>query len=107
MDHSLFFFLEILAFFWFIYGIERDSWQGLLIFLSAALFLALSLASFDIEKTYVFFNETSGETITTTTQQYSETYGYLNSTMALLSIALGMIKTIHYKSSLNSDTETD
>lgn len=106
MDFSLFLFLELLAFFWFLYGIERDSWQGLLIFLSAALFLALSLASFDIEKTYVFLNATGAGTVTTTTTQYSEAYGYLNSTMALFSVALGIIKTIHYKSAMNPNNDS-
>ena len=105
MDHTLFFFLETLAFFWFIYGIERDGWHGLLIFLSSALFLALSLASFDIETTYVFFNETGGATVSTTLQNHDETYAYLNSTLALFSIALGIIKTINYNEKRNLEGE--
>src|SRR5574344_1100870 len=100
MEQTFFLFLQITAFFFFLYGIERDSWHGLLIFLSSALFLALSIASFDIEKTYVLFNTSSGEIAQYTITQYDSIFGYLNGVMALFSIALGLIKTIAYQESL-------
>jgi hypothetical protein len=100
MDQTFFIFLELAAFLIFFYGIERDGWHGLLIFLSAALFLALSIASFDIEKTIVLFNQTSGNIEQYTTTHYDTAYAYLNSIMGLLSIALGLIKTLAYNESL-------
>lgn len=100
MEQTFFLFLQVTAFFFFLYGIERDSWHGLLIFLSSALFLALSIASFDLENTYVLFNQTSGEIAQYTTTEYDSTYAYLNGVMGLFSIALGFIKTIAYKESL-------
>jgi len=100
MEQTFFLFLQIAAFFFFLYGIERDSWHGLLIFLSSALFLALSLSSFNIENTHVLFNQTSGEIAQYTVTTYDTTYAYLNGVMALFSIALGFIKTIAYKESL-------
>lgn len=100
MEQTFFLFLQITAILIFFYGIERDGWHGLLIFLSSALFLALSLSSFDIEKTYVLFNTSSGEIAQYTTTQYDSTFGYLNGVMALFSIALGFIKTVAYRESL-------
>ncbi len=100
MEQTFFLFLQITAFFFFLYGIERDGWHGLLIFFSSALFLALSVASFDIQTTHVLFNETAGEIAQYTTTQYDSTFGYLNGVMGLFSIALGFIKTIAYKESL-------
>ncbi|AKB79116.1 hypothetical protein MSHOH_2633 [Methanosarcina horonobensis HB-1 = JCM 15518] len=100
MEQTFFLFLEITAFLIFFYGIERDSWHGLLIFLSSAIFLALSLASFDIEKIYVLFNETSGAIESYSTTQYDSVFGYLNSIMGLFSIALGLIKIIVYRESM-------
>lgn len=100
MEQTFFLFLQLSAFLIFFYGIERDGWHGLLIFLSSALFLALSIASFDIEKTYVFLNPTSGEIAQYTTTHYDSTFGYMNTVMGLFSIALGFIKTVAYKESL-------
>lgn len=100
MDQTLFIFLEILGFFFFLFGIEKDSWECLLIFLSTALFFALSIASFDIERTYVITDAT------VTKSFYDETFAYLNSTMGLLSLGIGFIKSLNYKDSLNPQ-ETD
>jgi hypothetical protein len=103
MEQTFFLFLQITAFFFFLYGIERDSWHGLLIFLSSALFLALSLASFDIQTTHVLFNETSGEIAQYTVTAYDTTYAYINGVMGLFSIALGVIKTVAYKETLKPE----
>lgn len=105
MDSTLFIFLEILAFFFFLYGIERDNWQGFLILLSTVLFFALSIASFDIEKSYAFFNETSGAIVQQTFSKYDSTFAYLNSGLGLLSLAIGIIKVIVFKDSNNSMEE--
>ena len=99
MDSTFFIFLEILAIFFFLYGIEKDNWQGFLIFLSVALFFALSLASFDIEKSYAFLNQTSGIIQHQTFSSYDSTYGYLNSGLGLLGLAIGLIKVIVFKDS--------
>jgi hypothetical protein len=103
MDSTLFIFLEIVSFSIFFYSLEKDNWQGLLIFLSTALFLPLSLASFDIEKFYAVYNATSGEISQYTITYYDSIYGYLNIIMALFSIAVGYIKTITFKAALNQD----
>lgn len=99
MDLTLYLFLELLAFFFFIYGIERDSWHGLLIFLSFTFFLALSLASFNLEQNYVV-----ADTVLTK-NYYDETYGYLNSGMGLITLSIGIIKTITYKETLKQDQD--
>lgn len=95
MDLTLYLFLEILAFFFFLYGIERDTWHGLLIFLSVALFFALSLASFNLERNYVVADAVFTKSF------YDETFGYLNSGMGLLSLGIGFIRTLNYKQSIN------
>jgi hypothetical protein len=94
MDLTLYLFLEVLAFFFFIYGIERDTWHGLLIFLSVTFFFALSLASFNLEQNYVVADAVL------TKSSYDETFGYLNSGMGLISLAIGFIRTLSYKESL-------
>lgn len=99
MDQTLFIFLELLGVFFFIYSLEKDSWECLLIFLATALFFALSLASFDIEKTFVI-----GET-TVTKSYFDEAYGYLNSGLGLLTLAIGFIRTLNYKESLNPEID--
>lgn len=105
LDFSLFLFLQVSAFLIFFYSIERDSWQGTLIFLSTALFLALSLASFDIEKTTVLYNASSGAIEAYTVSNYDEAYGYLNGFMGLFSGALGFVKVLYYKDSRKEKLE--
>lgn len=87
---------EITALLIFFYSIEKDTYQGLLIFLSTALFLVCSLAAFDIEKTFVLFNQTSGMIESYKATQYDSTIAYLNGGLALLSAATGIIKTLIY-----------
>lgn len=99
MDSTLFLFLQIIALSSLLYGIERNDWRGLLIFLSTALFFALSLASFDIEHSYAFLNETSGLVIQQTFSSYEPTYAYFNSGLGLLSLGIGIIKVIVFKDS--------
>lgn len=102
MDSTFFLFFETAAFLIFFYSIERDSWQGLMIFLSMALFLALSLASYDITYSDVFLNETSGEIVRNTASSYDIAISYINEGMALLSLAIGVIKGLLYKETYNS-----
>lgn len=103
MDHTFFLFLELSAFAIFFYGIERDNWHGLLIFLSTALFLALSLASFNIEKTDILYNSTSGAIEAFTVSQYDEALGWLNTVLGLLSGSIGIIKTFYFMHSSEGD----
>jgi hypothetical protein len=102
MDSTFFLFFETAAFLIFFYSIERDSWQGLLVFLSLALFLALSLASYDITYSDAFFNETSGEIVRNTASSYDIATSFVNEGMALLSLAIGVIKALLYKETYNS-----
>lgn len=102
MDSTFFLFFETAAFLIFFYSIERDSWQGLMIFLSLALFLALSVASYDITYTDAFLNASSGEIVRNTASSYDIAISYINEGMALLSGAIGTIKSLLYKETYNS-----
>ncbi|MCQ1534838.1 hypothetical protein FTO70_03855 [Methanosarcina sp. KYL-1] len=106
MDQPLFLFLQAAAFLIFFYTIERDTWHGLLIFLSTALFLALSLASFNIETYHVFLNESTSTIIEHTHQVYDPGYAYLNVGMVLLSGSLGIIKAITFRDSRIQEDES-
>jgi glucan phosphoethanolaminetransferase (alkaline phosphatase superfamily) len=100
MDSTFFIFLELLAVFFFLFGVIREgTWQGFLIFLSTVFFFALSIASFDIEKTYAFLNQGTGEIVKQTFSSYDTTYAYLNSGLGLLSLAIGFIMVIVYRDS--------
>lgn len=103
MDSNFFLFLQLLAFFCFFYGIERDTWHGIMIFLSVALFFALSLAAYDIETTYAFLG-TTGEIVQHTSSKIDITYAYLNMGLGLLALSIGIIKLIVYRDS-NKNTE--
>jgi hypothetical protein len=105
MDSTFFILLQILAFFFFIYGVEKDgTWKQFLIFVSTVLFFALSLASFNIEHSYAFLNESNGLIVQQTFLSYDSTFGYLNSGLGLLSLAIGFIKVIVFK---DSETQED
>ena len=104
MDSTFFLFFEITAFLIFFYSIEKDSWQGLLIFLSFALFLSLSIASYDITYTNVFLN-TSGEIVKSTVSTYDIVISIINEGMALISLSIGIIKGLLYKTYMASVSE--
>lgn len=53
-----------------------------------------------MEKTYVLMNSTSGAIETYKVITYESVYGYLNGGLALLSGALGVIKTFYYSENL-------
>lgn len=80
----------------FFYSLEKDTYQGLLIFLSTAFFLICSLAAFDIDKTFVLYNNTSGAIESYKVSQFDTTIAYLNGGLALISAAIGVLKTIIY-----------
>lgn len=108
MDHTFFLLFEISALAIFFYCIEKDTYQGLMIFFSTALFLVLSLAAFDLEKTFVLFNSTSGAIESYKVTQYDSTIAYLNGGLALISAAVGIIKTIIYaQTQLTNNTEEE
>lgn len=99
MDSIFFILLQLLAFFFFLYGAEKDgTWKQFLIFLSTVLFFALSLASFNIEKSYAFL-DSNGLIIQETFSSYDSTFAYLNSGLGLLSLSIGIIKVIVFKDS--------
>mgnify|MGYP001274342605 FL=1 len=102
MDSTFFLFFELAAFLIFFYSIERDSWQGLLVFLSFALFLSLSIASYDITYTNVFLNQTSGEIVQSTVSTYDIVISIINEGMALISLSIGIIKGLLYKTYMAS-----
>ncbi|WP_048155281.1 hypothetical protein [Methanosarcina sp. Kolksee] len=105
MDSTFFLFFELAAFLIFFYSIERDSWQGLLVFLSFALFLSLSIASYDITYTNVFLNQTSGEIVKSTVSTYDVVISIINEGMALISLSIGIIKGLLYKTYMASVSE--
>lgn len=105
MDSTFFLFFELAAFLIFFYSIERDSWQGLLVFLSFALFLSLSIASYDITYTNVFLNQTSGEIVQSTVSTYDVVISIINEGMALISLSIGIIKGLLYKTYMASVSE--
>lgn len=59
-----------------------------------------------MEKTYVLMNSTSGAIETYKVTTYESVYGYLNGGLALLSGALGVIKTFYYSENLK-EKDTD
>ncbi|MDI9395800.1 MAG: hypothetical protein QM426_10500 [Euryarchaeota archaeon] len=75
---------------------EKDTYQGLFIFLSTALFLICSIAAFDIERTYVLFNSSSSAIEHYKITQHDSVIGYLNGGLALISAAVGVIKILIY-----------
>lgn len=83
----------------FFYANEKDTYQGLFIFLSTAIFLFCSIAAFDIEKTYVLFNATSGAIEHYNVTTFEPVIGYLNGGLALLSGSIGIIKTLAFRDS--------
>ncbi len=105
MDSTFFLFFETAAFLIFFYAIEKDSWQGLMIFLSLAIFLSLSLASYNITQTDAFLNQTSGEIVRNTAQTYDIAIAYINEGMALLSLCIGIIKSMLYKETYNTSNQ--
>jgi len=92
MDYLLYYFWLTAAFLIFFYSAGQRDWRGTFFAISAALFLGLAFASWDIETTYVFYNETSGEIITYTRSDYSQVNSYLCLGMGMLSIALTLFK---------------
>lgn len=107
MDSTFFLFFETTALLTFFYSIERDTWHGLLIFLSFALFTALSLASFDITQTQAIYNATAGEIAKSTVSYYDPVIAYINEGMAALSFTIGVIKILLYKDTFSTTNETD
>lgn len=105
MDSTFFLFFELAAFLIFFYSIEKDSWHGLLVFLSFALFLSLSIASYDITYTNVFLNQTSGKIVQSTVSTYDVVISIINEGMALISLSIGIIKGILYKTYMASSEE--
>lgn len=105
MDSTFFLFFELAAFLIFFYSIEKDSWHGLLVFLSFALFLSLSIASYDITYTNVFLNQTSGEIVQSTVSTYDVVISIINEGMALISLSIGIIKGLLYKTYMASVSE--
>ena len=105
MDSTFFLFFELAAFLIFFYSIEKDSWHGLLVFLSFALFLSLSIASYDITYTNVFLNQTSGKIVQSTVSTYDVVISIINEGMALISLSIGIIKGLLYKTYMASSEE--
>jgi hypothetical protein len=105
MDSTFFLFFEIAAFLIFFYSLEAGEWRGLLVFLAMALFLALSIASYDITYSDVFFNETSGEIVQHTGSTYDISISLINEGMALLSLSIGVIKSLIYRETYNSSNQ--
>jgi len=105
MDSTFFLFFELAAFLIFFYSIEKDSWHGLLVFLSFALFLSLSIASYDITYTNVFLNQTSGKIVQSTVSTYDVVISIINEGMALISLSIGIIKGLLYKTYMASVSE--
>jgi hypothetical protein len=83
-----------MAFLIFLYSAGQRDWRGSLFGVAAVMFFGLTMASWNIESTYVFFNETSGKIVTYTYTDYSTATSYLCLGMGMLSIVLLFFKVI-------------
>ncbi len=92
MDIRLYYVWFGTALLFFLYAAGQRDWRGSFFGISAVLFIGLALASWNIETTYVFFNETSGQVVTYTISDYSIVNSFFTLGMGLISIALMIYK---------------